>query len=302
MLGQDERIIVVKTPEEIRAEDLKRLKDFRWIDDTFARSGFKDKPDIAQFVLRIITGINDLVIDPSSFSTQYDAKRLAGSRSLMLDVHAGDTKGRKYDLEMEKSDASPERIETHVATMIVEHLHEGAKFSDLTETYVIFMCEHDEVGNERAVNSFSYRNDDLFLESEEIEKFITPHASLGGRTHIFMVNGDYKDDGSDIGKLIHDFKCIKADDIIFPNLAARMIELKESKEGVESMCQSMEKERIRTREEDKLITLMTLMRTQGWDAEKAMEAMDIPVSEKPLYARSIAHAISQRSLGASTAF
>ena len=43
-----------------------------------------------------------------------------------------------------------------------------------------------------------------------------------------------------------------ADDIIFPNLAARMIELKESKEGVESMCQSMEKERIRTREEDKL--------------------------------------------------
>ena len=41
------------------------------------------------------------------------------------------------DLETEKSDASPERIEVHVATMIVEHLHEGDKFSDLSETYVI---------------------------------------------------------------------------------------------------------------------------------------------------------------------
>ena len=38
---------------------------------------------------------------------------------------------------MEKGDASPERIEVHVATMIVEHLHEGDKFSDLSETYVI---------------------------------------------------------------------------------------------------------------------------------------------------------------------
>jgi len=180
MAEQNERIIVVKSPEEIRAEDLVRLQHFRWIDDTFARVAFKDNPEIAQFVLRIITNISDLILDPCSFSTQYDAKRMAGSRSLMLDVHGGDTQGRKYDLEMEKSDASAERTEVHVATMIVEHLHEGDKFTDLSETYVIFMCEHDEVGNGRAVNAFSYRNDDLFKGSEEVEKNITPHAGNSG--------------------------------------------------------------------------------------------------------------------------
>ena len=64
MQNRDDRIIVVKTPEEIRAEDLERLDNFRWIDDTFARSAFKDQPELAQFVLRIITQIPDLVIDP----------------------------------------------------------------------------------------------------------------------------------------------------------------------------------------------------------------------------------------------
>ena len=267
MANQDERIIVVKTSEEIRAEDLERLDNFRWIDDTFARSAFKDQPKLAEFVLRIITQIHDLVIDSEKFKTQYDAKRLAGSRSLLLDVHAGDTLGRKYDLEMEKSDASPERTEVHVATMIVEHLHEGDKFSDLSETYVIFMSEHDSVGNGRAVNSFSYRNDDMFKGNEEIEKGIIPNASLGGgRTHILHVNGDFKDDGSEIGKLIHDFKCRKADEMYFPNLAARTRELKETKEGVDTMCEAMEREKSRTREEEKLISLMTLMETQGWNS------------------------------------
>ena len=226
------------------------------------------------------------------FKTQYDAKRLAGSRSLLLDVRAGDTNGRKYDLEMEKSDASPERTEVHVATMIVEHLHEGDKFSDLPETYVIFISEHDSVGNGRAVNSFSYRNDDRFKESDEFEKNIVPHASLGGKTHILHVNGDFKDEESDIGKLIHDFKCRKADEMYFKNLAARTRELKETKEGRDTVCEAIEKERSRTGEEKSLVLMLNLMRTQGWDAEQAMNAMDIPASEKPLYARSVEHAIS----------
>ena len=301
MKNQDDRIIVVMTPEEIRAEDLERLDNFRWIDDTFARSAFKDQPELAEFVLRIITQIPDLVIDPEVFKTQYDAKRLAGSRSLLLDVRAGDTKGRKYDLEMEKSDASPERTEVHVATMIVEHLHEGDKFSDLPETYVIFMSEHDSVGNGRAVNSFSYRNDDLFKGNDAIEKSVVAHASLGGRTHILHVNGDFKDDGSEIGKLIHDFKCRKADEMYFPNLAARTRELKETREGVDTMCMAMEKERTRTVEENTLILLLNLMDSENWNAERAMTALRIPAAEKPLYARSVEHALSKQRPRASTA-
>lgn len=71
LANQDDWIIVVKTPEKIRAEDLERLDNFRWIDDTFARPAFKDKPELAEFVLRIITQIHDLVIDHIELRNSY---------------------------------------------------------------------------------------------------------------------------------------------------------------------------------------------------------------------------------------
>ena len=95
-------------------------------------------------------------------------------------------------------------------------------------------------------------------------------------------------------QLMHDFSCKKADEMYFPNLAARTRELKETKEGVDTMCMAMEKERTRSGEEKTLILMLNLMRTQGWNAEQAMNAMDIPASEKPLYARSVEYALSQR--------
>ncbi len=134
-------------------------------------------------------------------------------------------------------------MEVHIASMITEHLDAGDDFSDLPIIYVIFICDHDEVGNGRPVNEFIYLNSDSFKGSEEVERKIVPHQSMGGRTHILLVNGDYKDDKSEIGKLIHDFKCTKADDMYFDNLARKTRELKETPKGVETVCAVMEQER-----------------------------------------------------------
>lgn len=102
MIRQKVKKVSERMSEQLRKEDLQRLEAFRPIDDTFARQMFKGNPKLAERVLRIITQLADLEIDEAGYDTQFDAKRLAGSRSLMLDVHGGDTKGRKYDLEMEK--------------------------------------------------------------------------------------------------------------------------------------------------------------------------------------------------------
>ena len=273
-----------KTEEQIRNEDLQRVANFRWIDDTFARVGFKDHAKLGEFVLRIITGLDDLEIDEESFETQYDAKRLAGSRSLMLDVRGVDLKGRKYDLEMEKWDASPERAEVHGAAMIVEHLLQGDEFKDLNETYVIFMCEHDVVGNGRAVNQFSNRNDDLFKENVEIESSIKAHESMGGKLHIIFVNGDYGDETSDIGKLIHDFKCRNADDMYFSNLAERTREIKENPEEVDKVCKVMEDLRIETEQRTLVQAIKNVMESLGVSAEKAMDTLKVPDNQRSFYA------------------
>ena len=227
-----------KTPVQIRNEDLKRLSMFRLLDDIFARAYFRRHPELAEFILRIITGFSDLVIDRAQYETQYDAKRLAGSRSLILDVMAGDTTGRKYDFEIENWNATPERGEVHLAAMVVENLHEGDDFSDLPETYVIFFSDGDAVGNGRAVNKFSFRNDDEYIKDDV--SVPNPHQSMKGRTHILFVNGSYKDDKSDIGKLIHDFKCINANEMYFPNLAERARYLKENPKGVKEVSSIMD--------------------------------------------------------------
>jgi hypothetical protein len=57
------------------------------------------------------------------------------------------------------------------------------------------------------------------------------------------VNGAYKDDSPNItplGKLIHDFNCINADDMYYPVLAERTRYLKEDAKGVVTMCRVVE--------------------------------------------------------------
>lgn len=60
------------------------------------------------------------------------------------------------------------------------------------------------------------------------------HSSL-----VLYVNGKYRD-GSDIGKLMHDFNCTSADDMNFDILAEKTRYLKENPKGVSEMCKVME--------------------------------------------------------------
>lgn len=288
---QDFLILEEKTPEQIKQEDIARVLNFRFLDDTFARCAFRGHRNLAEFVLRVITQIDDLELEEKRYETQFDAKRLRGSRSLMLDVHGGDTQGRKYDLEMEKNDASPERSEVHVASMIGEHLLAGEPFKNLPEMYVIFMCEHDVVGNGRAINQFCYRNEDKFLEDESIEGKITANASMGGKTHIIFVNGNYKNDKTDIGKLIHDFKCTKAEDMYYLNLADRMRSIKEDPEEVEKVCKIIEE--VRKESEERAIqktvvqNIRSVMDSFNVSVERAMNSLRIPAEQQPKYAKMV---------------
>lgn len=236
-MDKGEEKAAAKALGQPREEDLKRLQGFKPIHDTFARSLFRDNLPLAQDVLRIITGIKDLVLTHEE--TQYDLKRLAGSRSLMLDVYGGDSAGRKYNLELERSDerAAPERAEYHVAGMNAEHLKQGMDFSELPETYVIFLTEEDAVGDGKAVHRFSYRDDDT-------------NASMGGRTHILYANGAYEGD-DEVGKLMHDFRCENADDMYNRLMAERTKYLKDDPKGVKEMCAIMEELRIESEERGK---------------------------------------------------
>ena len=212
--------------ERRHREDLERLRRFRPIDDTFMRGLFKDNLPLAELVLRIITGKEDLIL--LSCETQADMKRVTGARSICLDAYATDSAGKKYDIEVQRSDtgADPHRARYHSSVMDVENLDEKQDYRELPDTYVIFITENDYYKAGKPVYQIQNMN-------------LTLNEPFGDGAHILYVNGEYRDDSA-IGRLMHDFSCTEAADMHYSLLADTTRYLKENPKGVREMCKVME--------------------------------------------------------------
>ena len=155
--------------------------------------------------------------------TQYDMKRLLG-RSICLDVFGKDSDDKPYDFEIQNDDdgAVPRRARYHSSAMDVEFLNVREKFDELPETYVIFIIEHDIIGEGKLI----YHVERIVLETDK---------PFNDDEHIIYLNCDYKKADSDLAKLVHDFKCRNADDMHFNEMADKMRSCKETAKGVSSM-------------------------------------------------------------------
>ena len=264
--------------EQRHQEDLQRLRGFRPIDDTFMRGLFKENIPLAEFVLRIITGKPDLAL--TKCETQADMKRVTGARSICLDAYATDSTGKKYDIEVQRSDngADPHRARYHSSIMDVENLDEKQEYRELPDTYVIFITENDYYKVGKPVYVIQNIN-------------LTLGKPFDDGAHILYVNGEYRDD-SDIGKLMHDFNCTSADDMHFSILAEKTRYLKENPKGVSEMCKVMEDLRDESyaegREEQAKMTAKNLYE-QNFSIEQIAKAIgfDITTVEKWLTPRAV---------------
>ena len=220
---------------------------------------------MAELVLRIITGKPDLII--TDCQTQKDMKRLAGARSICLDAYGADTLGKKYDIEVQREDkgANPYRARYHSSVMDVENLDAGQKFTELPETYTIFILEKDFYGIGKPVYSIERMNLDTGKPFEDGE-------------HILYVNGEYRGD-SDIGKLMHDFSCTDADDMNFELMAERTRYLKENPEGVSEMCKVMEDMRKEERKESIKEVTLRMLKAGKYALEEIAEISGLSLDE-----------------------
>ena len=123
--------------ERERQEDLAKLRGLRPMDDDFMRCIFKDNIPLAELVLRILLREPTLTVE--KVETQRDNKRLVGGRSVSFDVYVGDTKKRKENVEIQRSDkgAGKHRARYHSSVMDVENLDAGQDYDELPETYVV---------------------------------------------------------------------------------------------------------------------------------------------------------------------
>ncbi|MCM1083603.1 MAG: hypothetical protein NC428_09000, partial [Clostridium sp.] len=92
----------MNTTEQMHQEDLERLKLFRYMDDDFMTACLADNFEGVELILQIILGRKDIKI--KSVRTQETLKNLQG-RSVTLDVHAVDSAGKEFDVEIQRQDA-----------------------------------------------------------------------------------------------------------------------------------------------------------------------------------------------------
>ncbi|MDY6305263.1 MAG: PD-(D/E)XK nuclease family transposase [Oribacterium sp.] len=227
-------------------DDLNRLQKFRLMDDTFMRAVLKNNLKMSQYILRVVTGLSDLVL--TSEKTQEDMKRVTGARSVCLDVYGDDSTGRKYDLEVQKasSGARPKRARYHSSVLDIENLDADQEFEELPETYIIFITEHDVFGE----------GEPYYFYDRADKKTGRP---LNDEEHILYVNGDYDGD-DDIGRLMHDFKCKNPDDMYNKDLAECARYYKSTEKGQEEMCQIMEDLRVESENRAFELTARNMLR------------------------------------------
>ena len=215
-------------------EDLQRIIGFRLLDDDFLTKCFEGDPKYIQLVLRIVLEMPDLeVVD---VRTQVFVANLL-DRSVRLDVLATDSAGRKINVEIQRSDkgAGRKRARYNSSMMDANLLQKGEDFDKLPETYVVFITEHDVIGDGQPIY--------------KIERYISGSGKrFEDGSHILYVNGEYRDE-TPIGKLMHDFSCTDPADMYYDVLAERVRFFKESKEGIAIMCKVMEDMRIESLKE-----------------------------------------------------
>ncbi|MBD5470324.1 MAG: hypothetical protein HDR19_04210 [Lachnospiraceae bacterium] len=244
-------------------EDLKRLKNFRLLDDDFLTKVFEDT-ECVELLLRIILGKDDL--KAFEVHSQYNMKNLQG-RSARFDVFAVDDSGRTFNIEVQRSDrgAASKRARYHSSLLDANVMEPGEEYEKLPETFIIFITENDIMK--------------AGLPLYHVNRFVEETGNLfGDDAHIIYVNAQIKDETA-LGKLMHDFSCTDPSDMNYRVLADRVRYFKEEKEGVSAMCQMLEEMRNETAlETTKEFALRLIIR--GKDTlEEIAEITKLPLEE-----------------------
>ena len=230
-----------RSASAMKPEYLAEIERFRLMDDDFMSKCLENAPECIELMLQIILGKKDLKVVKSQ--TEYPIKSLQG-RGVRFDVFARDSKGREYDIEIQRADkgAEPRRARYNSALMDANALKSGEDVGALRDTYVIFITENDVMGGGQELYVYERRE-------KKSGKF------LCDGTHIIYVNGATRS-ATEIGRLVHDLLCPDAAKMHFDLLKKRVSQFKNSEEGRRYMCEAMERIEARGKREGKRETMI----------------------------------------------
>lgn len=241
-------------------------------DDDFLSLVLDKNYEATEYVLNTILNRNDLKVTNVVVQKDY-FNHMAGGRNIVIDIYAEDSTGKVYDIEVQRADsgAKPQRARFHSAMIDTRLLKEKQKFTEIKDSYVIFITQNDVLKGGLPI----YHIDRTIKELK--------NKSFDDGNHIIYVNGAYKDDTSEIGRMVHDFGCVRASDMYNNILKKQVSYFKETEGGRDIMCEMIENYGDKRADRAILEKIKVVMKKLNETAEKAMEFLDIPQQDWEKY-------------------
>lgn len=263
------------------------IEAFCLLDDAFMTAVFQDNLECVNLVIQII--LDNPELRAESVITQDTMKNLQG-HSVRLDIHAF-ADGREFNIEIQRagSGASERRARYNSSIMDANALAEGKSYEHLPESYVIFITETDVLGHGRPI----YR----------IRRAIEgTDASFNDGSHIVYVNSAVTDPDTPLGKLMHDFRCRRPEEMYYDVLARRTSYFKYDVKGAAQMTEAekiiqkitdeakaeahtegLQQGMQQGKESERIFSIKSIMKNLELTAEKAMDILSIPKAEQGKY-------------------
>ena len=249
------------------------VDDMDLFDDDLMSMVFDGNIPATELLLKIILKQDDITVINVVGQREFQ-NPLVGGRNIRLDILAKDSTGKNYNVEVQKKrkGAHIRRARFNSSMMDSRMLKEGQDFSELQDSYMVFITQKDIFG--RGIPIYTINR-----HFEEIDELFDDGS------HIIYVNGAYK--GNDaVGKLMHDFGCRESKDMYYSELAKGVKHFKEEEGGRKIMCEAVERYGDRRAENARLDNLLDsikkIMANLKIEAEQAMNVLEVNESDRAI--------------------
>ncbi|WP_333562914.1 PD-(D/E)XK nuclease family transposase [Hungatella effluvii] len=246
-------------------EKRKKVSFFHLTSDIFFSKVMEDL-QACQEVIQILT---EQKLTVKKVKTQYSIRNME-NRSVILDILAEDEAGRIVNVEMhpKEDEDHVRRVRYHLSSIDMSFLEKGTSYDTIPEVYLIYITERDFIGENRGIN--------------EVERIIKRSGKrIDNGVHELYVNFSGKIENAEqkelLSYMVNSDSNYKTD--TFPNLVKRVKLFKEKKEGINIMCDIIDRERAEGRAEGKaeVIALIRRKYQKQNTPEQAAEALELEI-------------------------
>ena len=150
---------------EIKSRFRKPYQELEFTDDyMFSKVLYHDK----ELCRRLAELLLDIEIEKIEYADREHAiSATSDSKGVRMDVYVRDDKGTVIDLEMQNLTETPlpKRMRFYQSMIDIEHLAAGKEYSELPDSYIVFICMFDPYGKD--LPKYEFR--ELCLQDTSIE-------------------------------------------------------------------------------------------------------------------------------------